>query len=327
MLCDLEGRTHQEAARFLGWPIGTVKSRQSNGRRLLRDRLVRRGLGLATAGAVVESLRQTTVAAMSQEVARRTVNAAMRQSARLLSGLGISTHVLTLTQGVLQTMWWIKLRLLAVAILAVGIASVGASVYVCGSQQPAPKEGQPGPNQPLVLTAQTPQPEISKEARPPVAALPQARLLAQQLATRKAQAFAEIARWTRDLAEIAVAEYEQVTYPKDLETVQGEIKLAEADLKRAEERLEAAKRMWEKGSISKAQKVSEELNLQKARFTLEQAAAKHHVLTKYTKDKTIKELRSEVEKARSDELAKQATWELEKLKEAKLARQLNTETE
>ena len=34
VLCDLEGRTHQEAARFLGWPIGTVKSRQSQARRI-----------------------------------------------------------------------------------------------------------------------------------------------------------------------------------------------------------------------------------------------------------------------------------------------------
>jgi len=46
----------------------------------------------------------------------------------------------------------------------------------------------------------------------------------------------------------------------------------------------------------------------------------------YTRDKTIIELRSEVEKARSDELAKQANWELERTREAKLARQLGLET-
>ena len=99
VLCDLEGRTHQEAARFLGWPIGTVKSRQSQGRELIRDRLVRRGLGLAVAGAVVESLRQTAVAAMPKEVSRSTVNAAMQQSARLLTGFGVSAHVLDTHSG------------------------------------------------------------------------------------------------------------------------------------------------------------------------------------------------------------------------------------
>ena len=70
------------------------------------------------------------------------------------------------------------------------------------------------------------------------------------------------------------------------------------------------------------QKVSEELTLKKARFALEQAQSKKKVLVEYTKDKTIKELESEVEKARSDELAKKATWELEKSKEKKLERQI-----
>jgi RND family efflux transporter MFP subunit len=46
------------------------------------------------------------------------------------------------------------------------------------------------------------------------------------------------------------------------------------------------------------------------------------VLEEYTAPKTIKELKSEVEKARSNELARQATWEMEKNKEAKLRRQV-----
>ncbi len=324
VLCDLEGRTHQEAARSLGWPIGTVKSRQSQGRRLLRDRLVRRGLGLAGVGAVVDNLRQNTVAA-TKEVAQNTVNAAMRQSARILTGSGASAPVLTLTHGVLRSIWWTGIRLLAVATLALGIASIGAGVYVCGSQEPAPDEGKPGQKQPATSTAQTPKAEISKEARPPVPGTPRATLVAQQLATRKAKALAEIAKWTRELAEIAVAEYEQLIFPRDLDTVHGEIKLAEAELKRAEERLDWANRMWEKGYVSKAQKVAEELNVQKSRFVLEQAESKRHVLIDYTRDKSLKELRSAVEKARSDELAKEATWELEQLKEAKLARELKTE--
>ena len=61
-------------------------------------------------------------------------------------------------------------------------------------------------------------------------------------------------------------------------------------------------------------------------FSLEQAQSKKNVLVNYTRDKTIIELRSEVEKARSDELAKQANWELERTREAKLARQLGLET-
>ncbi len=80
--------------------------------------------------------------------------------------------------------------------------------------------------------------------------------------------------------------------------------------------------MYDKGYVSMATKISEELTLKKARFALEQAQSKKKVLVEYTKAKTIKELQSEVEKARSDELAKKATWELEDSKEKKLEKQI-----
>ena len=51
ILCDLEGRSHEQAARHLGWPVGTVKSRQARGRERLRDRLRRRGVAPEASGA------------------------------------------------------------------------------------------------------------------------------------------------------------------------------------------------------------------------------------------------------------------------------------
>jgi HlyD family secretion protein len=323
VLCDLEGRTHQEAARFLGWPIGTVKSRQAQGRGLIRDALVRRGLGLAIAGTVVTSLRQSAVASMPKAVSQSAVNAAMRQSARLLTGFGVSAHVLTLSQGVLRAMFWIRLRFLMFATLAVGIASGGAGVYVLGSQEQAPGDKLPVSKAPTTTTTQTPQPKISKQAtKEPPADVSRSRLRTQQLATRKAKAFYEIAKATRALAEIAVEEYEDVTYPKDLATAQGEIKLAESDLARAEDRADWARRMFDKRYVSQATKNSEELTLKKARFALEQAQSKRIVLVDYTKGKTMKELKSDVEKAHSDELAKEAAWKMENGKEIELERQL-----
>src|SRR5271157_4011375 len=74
-------------------------------------------------------------------------------------------------------------------------------------------------------------------------------------------------------------------------TCEGEIKLAQSDLARSADRVDWAVRMYEKGYVSKAAKVSEELNFQKANFALEQAQSKLHVLLDYTRGKTIKELR------------------------------------
>lgn len=144
----------------------------------------------------------------------------------------------------------------------------------------------------------------------------------QVITTKGADAAYQNAKLTREVAEIGVTEYIEGIYKQDYATVEGEIKLAEADLKRAEDRLEWSDQMLVKGYVSLGQNISDKLTLQRAKFTLEQAQTKRNVLEKYTKEKTIKELKSEVEKARSDELAKQATWDLEKSKEEKLNRQI-----
>ena len=75
-LCYMEGLTHQEAASRLGWPVGTVKVRLLRGRRLLRERLDRRGASLGSsllllllnpdrAPAVPQPLLESTVRVMN----------------------------------------------------------------------------------------------------------------------------------------------------------------------------------------------------------------------------------------------------------------------
>jgi len=147
-------------------------------------------------------------------------------------------------------------------------------------------------------------------------------LINQRITTKSAEANFLNAKLTREVAEIAVKEYVEGVFVQDEATAKGEIKLAESDLTRSEDRLEWARRMFEKQYVSKAQLITEELNFKKAQFAKEQAESKLDVLLKYTKEKTIKELESEVKKAHSDELAKQATWELEKSKEDKLEKQI-----
>jgi HlyD family secretion protein len=324
VLCDLEGRTHHEAAGFLGWPVGTVKSRQSQGRGLIRDRLTRRGIGLAVAGAALESMTQTIIAAIPKELSQTTVGAAMRQSFRLLPAFGASARVLTLTHGVLRAMFWSKLRFIAMAsLLAVGIATGGAIVYVRGAQDPAPHDAQAVSKRPTTTTTQAPQPNVAKKApAEPKTTTTEAMLRAQRRTSRRAKAHFEMAAAARELAEIAVEEYRDATYPNDLATVEGEVKLAESALKVAEDRVDAAERALKKGTLLLESKVSEELMLKKARFYLVQAQSKRKVLVDFTRDKTVKELRNDVMKAVSDELAKKVTWELEQGKERILEREL-----
>jgi RNA polymerase sigma factor (sigma-70 family) len=63
LLCYWEGRTNEEAAAQLGCPAGTLKTRLLKARRLLHERLTRRGVDLS-AGAIVTLFALAGEAAM-----------------------------------------------------------------------------------------------------------------------------------------------------------------------------------------------------------------------------------------------------------------------
>jgi RNA polymerase sigma factor (sigma-70 family) len=86
VLCDLEGCTHELAARHLGCPVGTIKSRLTRGRERLRSRLLRRGLA-PSAGLIGAMLSaQAARAAVPKALADATVQAAKRLVAGQLAG-------------------------------------------------------------------------------------------------------------------------------------------------------------------------------------------------------------------------------------------------
>ncbi|QEH37490.1 ECF RNA polymerase sigma factor SigW [Aquisphaera giovannonii] len=127
VLCDLEGRTCEEAARLLGRPVGTIKSWRSRGRDLLRRRLIRAGLAPAIG---IEAVIAADIARASgsDATAGRMVRAAIRMGSEG-SGVGIvPASVRTLSRGVARSMLrqqggMILAGLLVAAGLGTGIAA------------------------------------------------------------------------------------------------------------------------------------------------------------------------------------------------------------
>src|SRR6266545_50966 len=101
VLCYLEGRTQDEAARQLGWGLNTLRRRLAQGRRLLEARLRGRGVTLAaalagllaaSAVAVPGPLRAATLAAAgARAVGGLTAGASVLSSARKGITLLLST--------------------------------------------------------------------------------------------------------------------------------------------------------------------------------------------------------------------------------------------
>jgi RNA polymerase sigma factor (sigma-70 family) len=116
VLCLVEGLSHEEAARHLGWPVGTLKSRLAGGRERLRSRLVRRGLTpgatllaapvaratrAAVPGSLVDATARAAVRAVTSRAALGAVTAALASSSDQLQRNGTMTKVLFATAAVL----------------------------------------------------------------------------------------------------------------------------------------------------------------------------------------------------------------------------------
>src|SRR5262249_47365753 len=129
VLCYLESRTQDEAALLLGVSRATVKKRLESARALLRQRLVRHGLGpaallVAAAWPAALASAQPPKALVSGTVQGATLVAAGQS----VAGGVIPAKVIALSHEVLKTMVLSKLKILAVVLLAVVLAGVGTGV-------------------------------------------------------------------------------------------------------------------------------------------------------------------------------------------------------
>jgi RNA polymerase sigma factor (sigma-70 family) len=153
VLCYLEGRTRDEAARELRWSLGTLKRRLERGRAVLRVRLARRGVALSV-----------MLAAGAGMVAVPAARAAAAGSAAVLFASGnhaaVSARVLELMSGALRASTAGPRKLIGAVLLVATLIATGAGLFAY--RAPAADEG------PAPVAADTPRPV--PETRPAEAA-------------------------------------------------------------------------------------------------------------------------------------------------------------
>ena len=169
VLCDLEGKTRQEAARQLGLPEGTMAGRLTRGRAMLARRLARRGLAVPGGALAAVFSQEAASAGVPISVVASTIQAASMFAAGQAAATGaISVHVAALTERVLKAMLLVRLRIPLTLVLALALALAGTGVahrfvqtQAAEAAQPSPKRDQPVPGGPA---AAPPKPGTAKTA-------------------------------------------------------------------------------------------------------------------------------------------------------------------
>ena len=161
LLCYFDGLTQEEAARRLGWPVGTVASRISRAKDRLQNRLTRRGVLVPTAG-IVALLTTDNVASASSRFVSATSHAATAFAGGQ-ENLGTSTTVIELAHGALRTMTISKLQWTAGLVAACGMVLTFGGVWAAGQGAGAA----PTPDPTLVVVAQVKPKPAEKPAEEP----------------------------------------------------------------------------------------------------------------------------------------------------------------
>ncbi|HEY2909788.1 MAG TPA: sigma-70 family RNA polymerase sigma factor [Gemmataceae bacterium] len=120
VLCDLEGRPQRAVAKQLGVAAGTLTVRLASARRLLAERLKRKGISLSGGALAVVLGERASAASVAAPLADATVRAAEAIAEGTVNGLAglVSAQALQLCEGVMRMMMLSKLKTVAMCALA-----------------------------------------------------------------------------------------------------------------------------------------------------------------------------------------------------------------
>ncbi len=142
VLCHLEGQSQALAARTLSLPVGTVKSRLHRARDLLRRRLSRRGVGFSPGLLSTEPPPRPADAVDSLPLCLSILRAAAQAGlSRAARDTLVSARAVHLFEETMSTMFLTKLKIGAALVLLAGCIAAGASGVF--AQNPRQDAGQP----------------------------------------------------------------------------------------------------------------------------------------------------------------------------------------
>src|SRR5262249_36499533 len=130
ILCCLEGRSNAEAAEQLSCSEGTLSSQLTRARERLRTQLTRRGIVLSAAGLAVVMSEMAVTAGVPETVTRSTIQTALGAATGQAAAVGVSAEVLAMSEGVIQTMFLMRLKIAVALLFVIGLgAFAGTYTY------------------------------------------------------------------------------------------------------------------------------------------------------------------------------------------------------
>jgi RNA polymerase sigma factor (sigma-70 family) len=158
ILCCLEGKARDEAARLLGLPLSTVSGRLEAGREILRRRLAGRGvtLSLAFAGG-------TLLSAAGGEACAALTNATSKAALQVIAGTNLGTivsiQVASLIKGGMKAMFLSNVKMVTTCglTLAAAFGSVWALLAAAAAEESAVQAPPPAISRQQQAAPKTPQ--------------------------------------------------------------------------------------------------------------------------------------------------------------------------